>query len=150
MNRQEGMTMVELIMAVAVTGIIVAFLGTAVHQILDVSGYGNDRLSTQHEMQNAASWFNLDIQGAVAAAGGSQLVLTLSDDSTVTYSLTGTELRRSAGGPEITLARNIGIAAFSIDSRLATMSLTNVASWRDGVSETVTYMAYLRPAEVLP
>lgn len=70
MKRQEGMTMVELIMAVAITGIIVAFLGTAIYQIFTVSGYGNDQLTAQHELQNAATWFNLDTQGAQTATGG--------------------------------------------------------------------------------
>jgi prepilin-type N-terminal cleavage/methylation domain-containing protein len=82
-KRQTGMTMVELVVAIAVTGIIVTFLGTAIYQIITVSGYGNDRLSAQHELQNAASWFNLDTQQSVAATGGSQLVLTLSDNTTV-------------------------------------------------------------------
>ncbi len=144
------MTMVELVVTVAITGIIVAFLGTAVYQIMDISGYGNERLAVQHDLQNAASWFHLDAQGAVYATGGSQLTLTLSDNSIVTYSLVGTELRRSAGGPQMTLARNISSATFTVNNHLATMSLTCIPSWRDSVSETGTYLAYLRPVEIIP
>src|SRR4030042_6464288 len=146
MKRQEGMTMVELIAAVAVTGIIVAFLGTAIYQIFTVSGYGNDRVPAQHELQNAAAWFNLDAQGAITATGGSQLVLKLSDNSTVTYSLVGTELRRSSGGPQMTLARNISSVTFSVNNRLATMNLTSAPPGRDNVSENGIYMVYLSPA----
>ena len=65
MNRQKGMTMVELVVAIAITGIIVAFLGTAIYQIITVTGYGNDRLTAVHELQNAAYWFNLDGQEAI-------------------------------------------------------------------------------------
>jgi prepilin-type N-terminal cleavage/methylation domain-containing protein len=145
-RNQSGMTMVELVIAVAVSGIIVAFLGTAIYQIITVSGYGNDHLSAQHELQNAAAWFNLDVQGSVAAVGGSQLVLTLSDNTTVTYSLVSNQLRRYSGVPYSTVARNISSAAFSITNRLATMSLVCLPSWRESVSENGTYMAYLRPA----
>jgi prepilin-type N-terminal cleavage/methylation domain-containing protein len=149
-KKQAGMTMVELMMTIAITGIIVTFLGTAVYQIINVSGYGNDRLSAQHELQNAASWFNVDIQQSVAATGGNQLVLTLSDNTTVTYSLVGNVLRRTSSGPYMTLALNISSAAFSITNRLASMTLFCVPSWRDNASENGTYMAYLRPVVIVP
>jgi len=147
MKRQEGMTMVELVVAVAVTGIIVIFLGTAIYQIITVSEYGNGRLTALHELQNAAHWFNLDSQGARAATAGSQLILTLSDNSTVSYSLVGTELRRASGGPQMTLARNISSANFSINNRIVTMSLTSSPAGRNDVSQNGTYMVSLRPAE---
>jgi prepilin-type N-terminal cleavage/methylation domain-containing protein len=149
-QRQTGMTMVELVMAVAITGIIVSFLGTAIYQIINVSGYGNDRLSAQSSLQNAASWFNVDIQQSVAATGGSQLVLTLSDNTTVTYSVVNNDLRRSSGGPYITLARNIAPPVFTVTGRLAAMSLVCLPSWRESSSENGTYMAYLRPAVIIP
>jgi len=149
-TNQKGMTMVELMMTIAITGIIVTFLGTAVYQIINVSGYGNDRLSAQHELQNAASWFNADIQQSVAATGGTQLVLTLSNNTTVTYSLAGNILQRSASGASKALALNISSAAFSITNRLASMTLYCRPSWRESTSENGTYMAYLRPVEVTP
>ena len=146
MNKQSGMTMVELIIAVAITGVIVAFLGTAIYQILNVSEYGNNRLTALHEMQNAAYWLNLDGQGAVSATGTSQLVLTLSDNSTVTYSLSGTKLLRSSGSQQMTLARNISAVSFTVNGRLITMNLTSAPAARMDVSQNGTYMVYLRPA----
>ena len=145
MKRQAGMTMVELITAIAVTGIIVVFLGTAIYQILTVSGYGNDKLTALHELQNAAYWFNADGQEAKTATGGSQMVFTLTDNSTVAYSLVGTELRRTAGGPQLILARNISSASFAINSRVATMNLISAPVGTNNVSENGTYMVYLRP-----
>ncbi len=145
MNTQKGMTMVELVVATAVTGIIVVFLGTAIYQIMTVTGYGNNRLIAAHEMENAAYWFNLDGQQAVTASGGSGLSLTLSDNSTVTFSLTGTELRRTTGGNNMILARNIASLNFSVSNRVITMSLTSSPEGRDNVSENGTYQVYLRP-----
>ena len=148
MKRQEGMTMVELITAVAITGIIVVFLGTAVYHIITVSEYGNDEFTALHEVQNAAYWFIKDGQEAKTAVGGSQLVLTLADNSTVTYALVGTNLQRTAGSLQTTLARNISSVTFSVNSRLATMYLTSAPVGRNNVSENGTYMVYLRPVEV--
>ena len=138
--------MVELIVSVAITGIIVVFIGTAIYQIITVSEYGNNRLTALHEVQNAAYWFNVDGQGAVNATGGSQLVLTLSDNSTVTYSLSGTNLLRSSVGPQMTLARNISSVTFSVNGRVITINLTSSPVSRDDVSQNGTYMVYLRPA----
>jgi hypothetical protein len=147
MNGQKGMTIAELVVAIAATGIIVVFLGTAIYQIFNVSGYGNDRLTATHELENIAHWFNIDGQGAKAAAGGATLTLTLADDSSITYTLAGTDLRRTAGGQQMTLAHNITSANFQIDSRVVTMSLTSSPPGRYGVSESGTYLVYLRPEE---
>lgn len=139
--------MAELLVAIAVTGIIVVFLGTAVYQIITVSEYGNDRLTALHELQNSAHWFNRDGQKAVEASADGGLSLTISETSSITYALVGTELRRTAGGAQMTLARNISSVDFSIDNRVITMSLTSSPEGRDNVSESGTYKVCLRPSE---
>jgi prepilin-type N-terminal cleavage/methylation domain-containing protein len=148
MNGQKGMTMAELVVAIAITGIIIVFLGTAIYQIITVSGYGNDRLTATHELENIAHWFNIDGQGAKTATGGPMLTLTMADDSSITYTLAGTEMLRTAGGSPMTLARNITSASFSIDNRVITMTLTASPPGRYGVSENGTYRVYLRPTEL--
>lgn len=144
---ERGLTIVEMIMATAITGLIVSFLGTSIHQMFTVTEYGNDRLTAMHELQNAAYWFNLDGQRAVAAEANSQLLLTISETSSIAYSLVGTELRRTAGGAQMTLAQNITSADFSIEDRVITMHLVSSPEGRDNVSENGTYKVYLRPAE---
>ena len=147
-NRNEpGFTLVEMVIAVFITGIIVSFLGTAIYQIFTVAEYGNDRFTALHELQNAAYWFNRDGQQATTATGGSTLALTLSDNTTVTYSLSGAELRRTTGGTPMTLARNISSASFSVTDRLITMQLTAAPPGRDSVSENGSYQVWLRPSE---
>jgi prepilin-type N-terminal cleavage/methylation domain-containing protein len=144
--KERGFTMVELVMAVAVTGLIVSFLGTSIHQMFTVTEYGNDKLTAMHELQNAANWFSLDGQQAKSAIVSGGLSLTLSDNSSVTYSLTGTELRRTAGGAQMVLARNITSTNFSIANRVITMSIISSPVGRDNVSESGTYRIYLRPS----
>jgi prepilin-type N-terminal cleavage/methylation domain-containing protein len=147
MKGERGVTLVELLAAVAVTGIIVVFLGTAIYQILTVTEYGNSRLTAMHELQNTAFWFNFDGQQARLATGGSQLALTMTDNSSVTYSLAGTQLNRDTSGSRMVLARNISFIDFSIAGRVVTMSVISSPEGRDNVSENGTYSVNLRPSE---
>jgi prepilin-type N-terminal cleavage/methylation domain-containing protein len=147
-SSESGFTLVELVIATVITGLIVSFLGTAIYQIFTVSQYGNDRLTATHEVQNAAYWFNLDGQQATAATGGTGLYLTLSDNSSVTYARVGTELRRTSNGTQMILARNITSASFTVTNRLITMQLTSAPQGRDHIMENRTYQVWLRPSEV--
>ena len=144
---ERGLTIVELIMTTAITGLVVSFLGTSIHQMLTATEYGNDRLTAMHELQNAAYWFNVDGQKAVTASVNGNLLLTISESSSITYALVGTELRRTSGDSQMILARHIANVNFSIENRVITMQLTSSPEGRDNVSENGTYKVYLRPAE---
>jgi prepilin-type N-terminal cleavage/methylation domain-containing protein len=146
-KREKGFSLVELVVATAISGLVISGLGTAIYQILTVTEYGNDKLTAAHELQNAAHWFSLDGQKANTATGGSALVLTLPDESSVTYAVVGTELRRTAGDSVMTLAQNITSASFSVENRIITMAVTSSPEGRWGVSESGTYKIYLRPDE---
>ena len=147
MKGEQGFTLVELLIAIAITGLIVSFLGVATHQIITVTEYGNDKLLAAHELQNTAHWFNLDGQRAVTANADGELLLTISENLSVTYTLSGTELRRTAGGSQMTLAQNISSADFSIEDRVITMNITSSPTGRQNVSEQAIYKVYLRPTE---
>ena len=146
MKSERGFTMVDLVMATAITGLIVSFLGTSIYQMLGVTEYGNDKLIATHELQNAAYWFQLDGQKAKSARGGDNLVLTLTDNSTVTYDLTDTTLERTVSGGQMVLAKNISEVTFTINDRVITMSLTSSPEGRDNISENGIYKVYLRPS----
>ena len=146
MKSERGFTMIDLVMATAITGIIISFLGTSIYQMLNVTAYGNDKLIATHELQNAAYWFELDGQKAKSATGGSSLVLTLTDNSTVTYDLTDNKLGRTVSGGQMILAKNISEVTFTISGRVITMSLTSSPEGRDNISENGIYKVYLRPS----
>jgi prepilin-type N-terminal cleavage/methylation domain-containing protein len=147
LREQRGFSLAELVIAIAVTGIITGFLGTAIYQMLSITSYGNDRLTATHELQNAAHWFNLDGQRAVSADTNGGLELTISETTSITYTLSGTELRRISGASQMTLAKNISSAAFSVDNRLITMSLTSAPEGQYDISTNGTYKVLLRPME---
>lgn len=142
---ERGFTMVDLVMTTAVAGLIISFLGTSIYQIFTVTEDGHDRLTARYELQNAAHWFRLDGQRTESATGGGELVLTLADNSTITYSLTGTELQRTTESGQRTLAKHITNADFFIGNRVLTMSLTSSPQGGDKVSENGTYKVSLRP-----
>lgn len=163
MKRQAGFTLPELLITVAIIGIIVSFLGTAVYQILTVTEYGGDKMTATHELQNAANWVSHDGQMARTASGGDELVLLLPDSSLVTYDLVGTELLRTEGESQMTLARNISAVAFLVEERTEhvlagsfyedrkertiTMNVTSAPPGRPNVTEEREYRICLRPTD---
>ncbi|MBI2836562.1 MAG: hypothetical protein HYX85_02585 [Chloroflexi bacterium] len=144
------MALVELLVAIAITGLIISLPGTAIYQFFAVTESGSRTLTALHDVQNAASWFALDGQmAATANVSSDELKLTLSDNSTIEYELEGSgplyELRREAGSSEIVISRNVSAAVFSVDGRVITMTITSSPVNRWGISETRTYKVYLRP-----
>jgi prepilin-type N-terminal cleavage/methylation domain-containing protein len=147
MKGEQGFTLVELLIAIAIMGSIFGVLGEAFHQVVTIPEYENDRVTALHELQNVAHWVNLDGQMAENATGGSGLVLTLPDDSSISYTLAGTDLVRSTGTASRTLAKNITNVNFSFENRYITMDITSSPTGRWGVSENETYKIYLRTTE---
>ena len=147
MKGEQGFTLVELLIVTAITGFIFIVLGAAIHHIVTIPEEGNDRVTALHELQNAAHWVNLDGQMAQSASGGNELVLTLPDSSSISYTLVGTDLFRTTSTSNRTLAKNITSANFSIQNRIITVDLASAPDGRWGVSENETYQICMRPSE---
>jgi prepilin-type N-terminal cleavage/methylation domain-containing protein len=145
MKVERGYTLVELIIAIAITGFLTATLGLVVQQTVTVPERGGDQVNALHAIQNAAHWVSLDGQTAKSASGGSGLALTLPDDSSLSYILYGDELHRVSGSSNRTIARGIASASFSVEGRLITMNITAAPESRWDMSESGTYQINMRP-----
>lgn len=144
-NPSAGITLVELLVASAISVVIAGALGTAFYQFFIVTNEGSEIVSALHQVQNAGHWLARDGQTACSAAAGSDLTLSVPNSATVTYTLSDNELMRIEGTTETRVARYITDLQFWIDGRVVTMSIT--ASPDTDVSEQAMYKVCLRPAE---
>jgi prepilin-type N-terminal cleavage/methylation domain-containing protein len=143
---ERGYTLVELLIGAAITAVIIGFLGFTVFQTFQVEEFGDAQILARNELQNAAAWIHGDAVEAKSASGGASLSLTMPDTSTITYSVSGSNLTRTSGSTVNTVARNISSSTFSIASRLITVSLTSTPSGRSGATASGTYYFNMRPA----
>jgi len=144
-GNQKGFTIVEILVAVAISGMIASLIGTAIYQFFAVTDRGSDEIVALHDVQNAAHWLNIDGPEAVSATGGATLGLTLPDASTVTYAVSGTDLVRTAGAAQTTVARNVTALNFDVAGKVVTMTITSAPTGGWGVSQQKIYKVYLRP-----
>jgi prepilin-type N-terminal cleavage/methylation domain-containing protein len=146
MKGERGYTLVELMIAIAIAGFVTVVLGLVVQQTVTVPERGSDQVNALHALQNAAHWVSLDGQAAKSASGGNGLTLTLTDNSSVSYVLDGSELHRIDGSSDRTIARNIASTSFSVEGRLITMNIIAAPDSRWDISENGTYQISMRPA----
>jgi prepilin-type N-terminal cleavage/methylation domain-containing protein len=144
-NGQQGFSLAELLVTIAITGVLFSVIGTVMFQMSNVSGGGNDKLTIWHELQNVTDQLETDCQEALTASGGSTLVLTYPAGGTVTYAISGTNLQRSSGTAVKTLAQNIASLNFTVTGRLVGMNIVSTVSGRTGSSEQLSSLVNLRP-----
>jgi prepilin-type N-terminal cleavage/methylation domain-containing protein len=61
---QRGFTLIEVLMAIAVTAIIAVFVTVSIFQIVNVNSKSNSRLIAVEEVENAINWITKDAQMA--------------------------------------------------------------------------------------
>jgi prepilin-type N-terminal cleavage/methylation domain-containing protein len=150
MKSQRGFTLVEVLLTVAILGIVGSVAGISLVQIVDMTDYGNRSLTADNDLQKAAYWFNLDTQAAVSASAGSVLTLTLPDSSTISYTLSATDLQRTTITGTRTLARNVSALAFSTSGHTVSMDITTSLAGRTPVVSQQVYQASMRPQVYVP
>jgi prepilin-type N-terminal cleavage/methylation domain-containing protein len=142
---QGGFTLVEILISLAIGGLIVGVLGTFIVQTLRLTTSSNDRLLVTDDLRTAAAWLTQDGQMAhlaTSTAVASTLVLSWTDVYSgvnigyqSTYAVSGSELQRGFGvrgaAPvTITVARHIAApngVSFSIGADMLTATITATA-----------------------
>jgi prepilin-type N-terminal cleavage/methylation domain-containing protein len=139
---QDGFTLVELLISLAIGALIVGVLGTFISQTLNLTGAGNDRLLVTDDLRTAGAWLTQDGQMAhlpSSTAVASTLVLSWTDVYSgasvryqAIYAVSGNQLQRGygVGGATpvtITIARHIASpngVSFSIGGDMLTATIT--------------------------
>lgn len=82
-HRDEGFTLIELMMVMAITGILTAALATAIISALDNSRASTHRLASSHDAEISARWFEADAASATQK-GVSTVASSCTDGATST------------------------------------------------------------------
>lgn len=152
-RRQDGFTLVEILVALGIAALITTVLGTAIFQILDRSARGGETVRALNDIQNAGQWLYLDGERAETTdlvdndPPVDRMRLDWVADGvshTAIYTISGTELERDHNGTVTTVARYVSNADFSISNRLITVNLTSTPG-STGASKDITYNIWLRP-----
>jgi prepilin-type N-terminal cleavage/methylation domain-containing protein len=149
-NNSQGYTLVELLITLALMGLVFIIAGSAIYQLNTVTQYGNERLTEMHELQNAYLWFSRDGQEALAAGGNGNLTFTLADRSLVSYNLSNGTLQRVAGSQTRSLVRHVTAWSVSVQDNLVTMNLTTAPGGAEGNSEESVQRSYQVHLRVQP
>jgi prepilin-type N-terminal cleavage/methylation domain-containing protein len=102
-TKPDGFTLIEVLIATAIIGLIGAGLSIAVGQVINVNAISNSHVVAVKQVENAAYWLNRDVRMAqiIEPNGASGFPLNLSwvewDNTTcqVSYTLVNDELKRS-------------------------------------------------------
>jgi len=153
---ERGMTLTELLLFLAIIGLMTGTLVTAIYQIYHVTGWGGNQMRVQHDLQNAATWLNRDVVSASRAdVSGSQMVLTIPYFSTgtiltrtITYTHSAPHLIRYSGDSTvITVASHVGSVAFSPTGKVTSAITITITSWASNVTQSTTLHLDMRPTE---
>jgi len=156
---ERGMTLVEILVALAITGLITGILVTAIYQIYQVTGWGSNQMRVQHDLQNAATWLNRDVVSAYSAhiVSASEMTLTIPYvDSmitdtvntrviTYTFSITDSILTRDCGDSTLIVARH-AISFIPSPTGMVTSAITiTIISQASDVVQSATLHLDMRP-----
>jgi len=147
MKKSAGFTLVELLVTIAISGLVFSIAAAAIFQLTSITDYGNSRLDVLHDQQNAAFWFNQDGQQSLIAAVNNGLVFSDGSGAITTYCLSGSNLERICGNSTQILGQNFSSAGFTVNGRLVSMHLISSVAGRAEEGVDKTYQVYLRAVQ---
>jgi len=156
---ERGITLTELLMALAIMGLIIGILVTALYLIYYVTDWGNNEMRVQHDLRNAATWLNRDVLSASSAhiVNPSQMTLTIPYISSITtdtiytrvitytFSITDSTLTRDSGDSRLIVARHINSFIPSPTGTVTSAITITISSWAGKVTRSATLHLDMRP-----
>ena len=154
--KQRGMTLVEILIALSITGMIIGALGASIYTITSVTGRGNAEISLLRDIQSASYWISNDARMArdatlIGRDPGSGEILVWDDSQgnphSCNYTFAGRELIRSFDGTSSIIAWNVSSIEFSLNDDALAYTLTSETEGRWVVNKEVTGHVNLRAWE---
>jgi prepilin-type N-terminal cleavage/methylation domain-containing protein len=151
--KQRGMTLIELLLALGISGVIIGGLAASIYTIMSVTGRGNAEITLLRDIQSVSHWISNDARMAREATltGGNPAsgVILVWDDiegnpHSTSYTFSGKELNRSYDGISSTIAWNVSSAEFSLNDGVLTYTLTSEMEGRWEMDKKVTGYVNLR------
>ena len=99
-HSERGASLVELLVAMAISTFVIGMLGTSIYQFYAISTYGQARMTALQDLQNAGLWLGRDAQEAATFVAGSGSVY-----GTFRWSDASVEFRYSYDSGERALVR---------------------------------------------
>ena len=166
----SGFTLIEVLFAVTIIGLVVGMIGSGVFQVIDLQGSWQDEVVATKDLRHAGSWYAGDSLNAedvldsngdtlfippgdplVCTSTAPPITLKWSDTSGVAhnaiYRVSGGSLQRSFDGAAITLAPRVvaNSVIFKLCGKLLTLDLKVKAEL--GTEESMSLQTYLRKLE---
>ncbi len=151
-NRQ-GMTLVEMLIALGISVVIIGGLAASVYTIMNVTGRGNAEITALRDVQSVSYWINNDAQMArdvtlIGGDPGNGMILdwddSLGNPQSSNYTLSGSELLRNYNGISSAIAWNVSSVEFTVTNGVLTYSFVSTPQGRWDISRQVTGQVYLR------
>ena len=155
LEAQQGFTLVELLVAAAISSIVATGLGAALHQFLVISERTGDMRKALHDVQNAGYWLVLDGKRAETtglvdqdppAEGITWSWISEEQAHTSRYFLSGRKLKRDHNGTVTTVAHHVSAIGFSLNGEMIEISMRSTPQGRWSISKESTFQIWLRPS----
>jgi prepilin-type N-terminal cleavage/methylation domain-containing protein len=138
--RTDGYTLLEMLLALAISGAIIGIIASSYAQILKGKVGITQKSIAMTNIDSAIHWLTRDLVLAqttnLGQSPASNMTLAWTDQTSwadpgnishnVSYGLSGTNLMRTYDGQITTVARNMTAVAFSINGTIFNVSITSV------------------------
>jgi len=155
---EAGLSLIEILIVAAISGLVIALVGTAFFQFNKLTRLQYDVLTLDHQLHNAGALLGHDVSAAAGGVvAGDAMTLTVpvhtfgqpSDPitKTITYSVAGDTLMRSDESGSVVVARYLEDVDFGVSGQVGAMvNLTLTVALREE-SRTATLAIHRRPAD---
>ena len=159
MMKQSGFTLIEVLVVVAISGVIITGAFAALQQIMQGTFSNNNKTVVLADVNNAASYIRRDIQMAqetnLPVDGTPQnsvtfdwydftLFITDNISHSCTYTLSDTNLLRNYDDTTSIIGRHITNISFSQNGRFINVSVTANSTGYQEKTKTISFSIYMR------